>query len=59
VTTTHLLGRLVGEAVAGSPARFDVLAYLRYFPFPGGQLFRVPLTVLGSWYYRARDRLGV
>ena len=59
VTTTHLLGRLVAEAIAGSPARFDVLAALPYYPFPGGKTFRVPLTVLGSWYYRTRDRLGV
>jgi len=58
VTTTHLLGRLLGEAVAGSPERFDVFARLPYFPFPGGQAFRVPLTVLGSMYYRALDRLG-
>ncbi len=59
VTTTHLLGRLVGEAIAGSPARFDILANLPYYPFPGGKTLRVPLTVLGSWYYRARDKLGV
>lgn len=59
VTTTHLLGRLVGEAIAGSPDRFDILAKLPYYPFPGGKTFRVPLTVLGSWYYRARDKIGV
>ena len=59
VTTTHLLGRLVAEAIAGTPARFEILANLPYYPFPGGKAFRVPLTVLGSWYYRARDRLGV
>jgi gamma-glutamylputrescine oxidase len=59
VTTTHLLGRLVGEAIAGKPERFDVLANLPYYPFPGGKTLRVPLTVLGSWYYRARDKIGV
>jgi gamma-glutamylputrescine oxidase len=59
VTTTHLLGRLVGEAIAGQPERFDVLAKLPYYPFPGGKTLRVPLTVLGSWYYRARDKIGV
>jgi gamma-glutamylputrescine oxidase len=59
VTTTHLLGRLVGEAIAGRPERFDVLAKLPYYPFPGGKTLRVPLTVLGSWYYRARDKIGV
>jgi gamma-glutamylputrescine oxidase len=59
VTTTHLLGRLVAEAISGAPARFDVLAKLPYYPFPGGKTLRVPLTVLGSWYYRSRDRLGI
>jgi gamma-glutamylputrescine oxidase len=58
VTTTHLLGRLLGEAVAGETTRFDAFANLPYLPFPGGRTFRVPLTVLGSWYYQALDRLG-
>jgi gamma-glutamylputrescine oxidase len=59
VTTTHLLGRLLGEAVAGTASRFDVFANLPYHPFPGGKALRVPLTVLGSWYYRFRDRMGI
>ncbi len=58
VTTTHLLGRLLGEAVCGETSRFDAFAKLPYLPFPGGRTFRVPLTVAGSWYYRALDRLG-
>ena len=58
VTTTHLLGRLLGEAVAGETARFDVFARLPYIPFPGGRRFRVPLTVAGSWYYRLLDRVA-
>jgi gamma-glutamylputrescine oxidase len=59
VTTTHLLGRILGEAVAGTATRFDVFAKLPYYPFPGGKTLRVPLTVAGSWYYRLRDKLGV
>ncbi len=59
VTTTHLLGRLLGEAVAGETERFNIFASLPYLPFPGGRALRVPLTVVGAWYYRARDRLGV
>lgn len=59
VTTTHLLGKILGEAVAGHAGRFDVWAGLPYYPFPGGQAFRVPLTIMGSWWYRMRDRLGV
>jgi gamma-glutamylputrescine oxidase len=59
VTTTHLLGRLLAEAVAGTPERFDILAALPYYPFPGGKLLRIPLTRAGAWYYGLRDRLGV
>ena len=59
VTTTQLLGRLLGEAVQGQLGRFDLFAALPYHPFPGGRAFRVPLSVLGSWYYAVRDRLGV
>jgi gamma-glutamylputrescine oxidase len=59
VTTTHLLGRILGEKVAGDSTRFDVIANLPYYPFPGGRVLRVPMTVAGSWYYRARDKLGI
>jgi gamma-glutamylputrescine oxidase len=59
VTTTHLLGRLLGEAVQGRLERFDAFAGLPYLPFPGGRALRVPLTVLGSWWYGLRDKLGV
>ena len=59
VTTTQLLGRLLGEAIRGQVERFDLFAALPYVPFPGGRAFRVPLSVLGSWYYSVRDRLGV
>ena len=59
VTTTHLLGKILGEAVAGHAERFDVWASLPNLPFPGGKTFRVPLTVLGAWWYGLRDRLGL
>lgn len=59
VTTTHLLGRILGEAIGGHAGRFDVWASLQAWPFPGGRRFRVPLTMLGAWWYGLRDRLGV
>ena len=30
-----------------------------WIPFPGGRRFAVPYSVLGSWWYGLRDRLGV
>ncbi|RUU95181.1 FAD-binding oxidoreductase [Mesorhizobium sp. M1A.F.Ca.IN.020.03.2.1] len=59
VTTTHLLGKILAKAVAGHAERFDVWASLPSLPFPGGRAFRVPLTVLGAWWYGLRDRLGI
>lgn len=59
VTGSHLFGRILAEAVNGDLSRFDVFARLRWFPFPGGRLFRVPYSVAGSWWYGLRDALGV
>lgn len=59
VTTTHLLGKILGEMAAGHAERFDVWASLPSLPFPGGKALRVPLTVLGAWWYGMRDRLGL
>jgi gamma-glutamylputrescine oxidase len=59
VTTTHLLGVVLAEAVAGQMSRFDVWSSLTPLPFPGGRALRVPLTALGAVYYALRDRLGI
>ncbi|WP_111746178.1 NAD(P)/FAD-dependent oxidoreductase [Salinisphaera orenii] len=59
VTTSHLAGQLIAEAISGSPERFETFSALRNIPFPGGRSLRVPLTVLGSWYYQAREKLGL
>lgn len=59
VTGSHLFGRILGEAINGDLSRFDTFANLPWYPFPGGQTFRVPYSVLGSWWYGLRDRLGI
>ena len=59
VTTTHLMGKLMAETLAGHAERFDAFAGVRHLPFPGGRLFRKPYTALGAAYYELRDRLGV
>jgi gamma-glutamylputrescine oxidase len=59
VTTTHLAGRLVCEAIQGHPERFDAFAKLKHFPFPGGRLLRTPYTALGALYYGLRDKFGI
>lgn len=59
VTFTHLIGRVLAEAIRGQADRFDAFARLPHLPFPGGRLFRVPFTALGALYYDLRDRLGI
>lgn len=59
VTYTHLAGKIIAEALSGQAKRFDAFASLPHYPFPGGRLFRVPLTALGAWYYQVRDKLGL
>lgn len=59
VTFTHLIGRLLGEAIRGDAERFGSFARLPHYPFPGGRMLRVPLTAMGAFWYNMRDRLGV
>lgn len=59
VTTTHLAGKLIAEALRGQAERFDAFASLKHFPFPGGRLLRAPYTAAGAIYYGLRDKLGV
>lgn len=59
VVGSHLFGRILAEAIDGDLTRFDTFAAVPWLPFPGGRRFRVPYSVVGSWWYGLRDRLGV
>lgn len=59
VTGSHTFGRILSEAITGDLSRFDVFAGLPWYPFPGGRALRVPYSVVGSWWYALRDKLGV
>ena len=59
VTGSHTFGRILSEAIDGDLTRFDVFENIPWYPFPGGRVFRVPYSVMGSWWYALRDRLGV
>ena len=52
-----LAGKLIAEAVSGTPERFDVIAKLPAPAWPGGTLLRWPLLALGMLWYTLRDRL--
>jgi len=59
VTTTHLAGKIIAEAMKGQSEGFDAFASLKHFPFPGGAMMRVPYTMVGAIYYGLRDKLGI
>lgn len=59
VVGSHLFGRIIAQAVDGDLSRFDTFAKIPWLPFPGGRRFRVPYSVVGSWWYGLRDRLGL
>lgn len=59
ITFTHLIGRVLGQAIDGQASRFDAFARLPHYPFPGGRLLRVPITAVAAWYYQMRDSLGL
>ena len=59
VTFTHLIGRLISEAIRGQAERFSAFERLPHYPFPGGRMFRIPLTAMGAMWYDLRDKLGV
>ena len=59
VTSSHLAGELIASAIQGQSERFDVMAGLPQYPFPGGKLLRVPYTAMGAFWYDMRDKLGV
>lgn len=59
VTGSHTFGKILAQAIDGDKTRFDVFAKVPWHPFPGGRMLRVPYSMVGSWYYALRDRLGV
>ncbi|GGK58961.1 NAD(P)/FAD-dependent oxidoreductase [Amphritea balenae] len=59
VTSSHLAGKVLSDAIKGQAERYDVFASLPQYPFPGGRTFRIPYTAMGAWYYTLRDKLGI
>lgn len=59
VTSSHMMGRLLGHAIHGDAAHFDIFAGMPAKSFPGGQLLSVPLSRLGCWWYSMRDKMGI
>jgi glycine/D-amino acid oxidase-like deaminating enzyme len=57
VNVTHLAGRIMADAVAGTMEQFDLFADVKPFIVPGAHLFTKPMVALGVLYYEIKDRL--
>ena len=57
VNVTHLAGRIMADAVAGTLEQFDMFANVKPLIVPGAHLFTKPMVTLGMLYYQIKDRL--
>jgi len=57
VNVTHLAGRIMADAVAGTLEQFDLFANVKLLIVPGAHLFNKPMVTLGMLYYQIKDRL--
>ena len=57
VNVTHLAGRIMADAVAGTLEQFDLFANVKPLIVPGAHLFTKPMVMLGMLYYQIKDRL--
>jgi len=57
VNVTHLAGRIMADAVAGTMEQFDLFANVKPLVVPGAKLLTKPMVALGVLYYQIKDRL--
>jgi glycine/D-amino acid oxidase-like deaminating enzyme len=57
VNVTHLAGRILADAVAGTLEHFDVFAGIKPHTVPAAHALRKPLVTLGVLYHQLKDWL--
>ncbi len=57
VAPTHIMARVIAEAMHGESDRFDMLSSIRHMAFPGGKYLRRPAYAVGMSYFKAKDYL--
>ncbi|MEM9336212.1 MAG: FAD-binding oxidoreductase [Pseudomonadota bacterium] len=55
VNVTHLVSRIVADAIQGTLEQFDVFADVPSQRIPGAYTLRKPMVALGVLYYKLRD----
>lgn len=57
VNVTHLAGRIMADAVAGTMEQFDLFANVKPVIVPGASVLTKPMVALGVLYYQIKDSL--
>lgn len=57
VNVTHLTGKIMADAVAGTMEQFDLFADVKPFIVPGAYTYSTPMVALGVLYYKIKDNL--
>lgn len=57
VAPTHVMGRILAEAVDGNTERFNIMEKMLHLPWPGGKLFRRPVMAVGMMFFKLRDAI--
>jgi glycine/D-amino acid oxidase-like deaminating enzyme len=57
VAPTHMSGRIISELIQNQAERFDIMAKVKHWPFPGGRMFGQQLMALGMMFYKIRDEI--
>lgn len=58
VALSLLAGKIMADVISAKQQQnFDLFAKIKHMPFIGGRLFRMPLLVLGTTYFRLKEFL--
>jgi glycine/D-amino acid oxidase-like deaminating enzyme len=55
VAPTHIMARVIAEAIAGETRRLEILSKIRHRAFPGGRYLRRPGMAMGMLYFKLLD----
>ena len=55
VNTTHIMGEVIADAMAGQMEKFDLFAKVKHRRIPGSQWVGNQMIAMGMLYYRLRD----
>ncbi len=55
VAPTHMMAKIMAEHINDETDRFNIMAKIRHWPFPGGRFLRRPGMAIGMLYFKALD----